>query len=110
MKDSQSRDTRNFDEIKSRVLKQASEGTVEDISMLEYTQFMQNRQTLQMPHILIMLMTQFLKKLYRTEAIGNINEEEDDLFRPIHAENRKVIASIVRSRSEVSNAIRVLFD
>lgn len=41
-----------------------------------------------------MLLGQFLKKLIRSEGIGGsgINEDEDDLFRPVHSEKRKKIS------------------
>jgi hypothetical protein len=53
-----------------------------------------------------------LKKLIRTHGIGGsgVNEDEDDLFRPIHAEKRKGLSKILLSRPEVMNSVRVIFD
>lgn len=78
--------------------------------MLDYIKYLKNREVLQEPSILLMLLTQFLKKIIRTEGLGNFKDEEDDLYRPYNKESRLLISTIVKQRPEIGNGVRVLFD
>lgn len=47
---------KEFEEIKKKVILQSSEGTLDEISLLEYTQYLKNKEVLGYPTILIMLL------------------------------------------------------
>ncbi len=54
-----------------------------------------------------MLLTQFYKRMLRNEGA---NEEDDDIFRPVHALAREKVSRAIRKRPEVAEAIDALFD
>ncbi len=49
-----------------------------------------------------------MKKIFRT--LGIDTNEDDDIFLPEHASSRKKMQSMIQSKKEVINAIRVCFD
>lgn len=77
----------------------------EDITILEYTKYLKNKLVLDSPTLLVMVLSSFLKKLYRTETIGGGLTEEDDVFLPENNEYRKRVQNVIVSRHEIRFAI-----
>lgn len=61
--------------------------------MLEFTKYLKNKMLLEEhPKILIMLLGQFLKKLTKAEGI---KDDEDSIFRLVHAQARRRVTQIL---------------
>jgi hypothetical protein len=61
----------------------------DEISLLDYLKYLKNPILLDNPNVAVMVLNQYLKKIYRT--LGIATDEDDDIFLPEHAQNRKKI-------------------
>ena len=108
-----SRAVKDYEDVKNKMLQQAQivdssdPNNPEEISLLDYLKYLKNPIVLENPSVTVMVLSQYLKKMYRT--LGVSTEEEDDIFRPVHKENRKKIEQMMKSRKEVVHAIKTCF-
>jgi hypothetical protein len=90
-----SRSVKEYEDVKNKMLEQAQiidssdPNNPEEISLLDYIKYLKNPIVLENPSVTVMVLSQYLKKIYRTFNIST--EEEDDIFRTIHKQNRKKI-------------------
>jgi hypothetical protein len=86
---------KEYEDVKNRMLQQAQikdssdTDNPDEVSLLEYLKYLKNPVVLENPSVIVMVLSQYLKKLYRT--LGISTQEEDDIFRPVHQINRKKI-------------------
>jgi hypothetical protein len=83
-----SRSVKEYEDVKNKMLEQAQiidssdPNNPEEISLLDYIKYLKNPIVLENPSVTVMVLSQYLKKIYRTFNIST--EEEDDIFRTIH--------------------------
>jgi len=79
---------KEYEDVKNKMLEQAQiidssdPNNPEEISLLDYIKYLKNPIVLENPSVTVMVLSQYLKKIYRTFNIST--EEEDDIFRAIH--------------------------
>ncbi len=75
------KEVNEFEKIKKIFFK---ENTMHnEVTLLEYTQYLKNKYVLESKFIMITLLNSFLKKLYLNEGI---DDNSDDVYRPIYAQ------------------------
>lgn len=83
-----SRAVKEYEDVKNKMLEQSKikdssdPNNPEEISLLDYIKYLKNPIVLENPSVAVIVLSQYLKKIYRTFNIST--EEEDDIFRPIH--------------------------
>ena len=113
MDENVSRSVKEYEDVKNRMLQQSKitdssdPDNPEEISLLDYLKYLKNPVVLENPSVSVMVLSQYLKKIYRT--LGIPTEDEDDIFRVVHRQKRQKIQHMVQARKEVSYAVKTIF-
>ncbi len=95
MDENVSRSVKEYEDVKNRMLQQSKitdssdPDNPEEISLLDYLKYLKNPVVLENPSVAVMVLSQYLKKIYRT--LGIPTEDEDDIFRVVHKQKRQKI-------------------
>lgn len=71
--------------------------------MLDYINYLKNPSILANCYITSKILLKLIRKIYLNEGI---DDEADDLFRPIYSHKISKIAAIINSRTEICDAIK----
>jgi len=79
---------------------------VHELQLQEYPMYLRNKVMLShYPELVTILLTQFFKRLLKNEGVI---EDNDDIFRLVHTNNRLKISNVLQMRPEVNLAIDTL--